>query len=231
MSNEHTFEIRDLRNGDWYWIHKAVINDYTSMVGATGIIVYSFLASMTDNNQRCFPSQKYIADKLGYSRATVNKALKRLKDNGLISVEKPSRYHCIYRLLKVRCKAGETQMSSRRNSDVNQVNTNNNKLTRINNNTDIENKNFLNFNPNTYKSFRPRSRQELLALDLAEALNDYKNLALYLFYSKKYPESFLRKVLGEVKEIPAEKIKKSKGALFSYLIKKYDKKTYKNFGD
>ena len=99
-------------------------------------------------------------------------------------------------------------MSSRRNSDVNQVNTNNNKLTRINNNTDIENKNFLNFNPNTYKSFRPKNRQELLALDLAEALNDHKNLALYLFYSKKYPESFLRKVLGEVKEIPAEKIKK-----------------------
>jgi len=110
MSNEHTFEIRDLRNGDWYWIHKAVINDYTSKVGATGIIVYSFLASLTDNNQRCFPSQKYIADKLGYSRATVNKALKRLKDNGLISVEKASRYHCIYRLLKVRYKADETQV-------------------------------------------------------------------------------------------------------------------------
>ena len=121
-------------------------------------------------------------------------------------------------------------MSSRRNSDVNQVNTNNNKLTRINNNTDIDNKNFLNFNPNTHKSFRPRSRQELLALDLAEVLNDHKNLALYLFYSKKYPESFLRKVLGEVKEIPAEKIKKSKGALFNYLIKKYDKKAYKNIG-
>ncbi|GAI56737.1 unnamed protein product, partial [marine sediment metagenome] len=64
------------------------------------------------------------------------------------------------------------------------MNTNNNKLTRINNNIDIENKNFLNFNPNTPKSFKPRNRQELLSLDLAEALNDNKNLALYLFYSK-----------------------------------------------
>ena len=224
-------EIRDLRNGGWYWVDKAVIKNFTPKVGAVGIAVYSFLASLADSSQGCFPSQKYIAESLGYSRATINRNLKVLERYGLIRIDKRSRYHCVYKLLKVRCKAGETQMSSRRNSDVNQVNTNNNKLTRINNNTDIENKNFLNFNPNTYKSFRPRSRQELLALDLAEALNDYKNLALYLFYSKKYPESFLRKVLGEVKEIPAEKIKKSKGALFSYLIKKYDKKTYKNFGD
>jgi len=126
MPNEHTFEIRDLRNGDWYWIHKAVINDYTQKIGATGVIVYSFLASMTDNNQRCFPSQKYIADKLGYSRATVNKALKRLKDNGLIGIER-NRYHCIYRLLRIRCKADETQMSHRGNSGVLYFDTNDNK--------------------------------------------------------------------------------------------------------
>jgi len=118
MSYKQTYEIRDLRNGDWYWIHKAVINDYVQKIGATGVIVYSFLASMTDSNQRCFPSQKYMADKLGYSRATVNKALKRLKDNRLICIEKVSRYHCIYRLLKIRCKADETQVSNRGNSGV-----------------------------------------------------------------------------------------------------------------
>ncbi len=223
-------EIRDLRNGNWYWIDKVVINNFASKVGAVGIAVYSFLASLADRSQGCFPSQKYIADSLGYSRATVNKTLKLLEKNGLIRIDKRSRYHCVYKLLKVRCKAGETQMSTRRNSDVNQVNTNNNKLTRINNNNDIENKNFLNFNPDTHKSFRPRNRQELLALDLAESLNDLQGLPLYLSYSKKYPESFLRKVLGEVKEIPPEKIKKSKGALFNYLIKKYDNKTYKNIG-
>ena len=119
MSKEHTFEIRDLRNGDWYWIHKAVINDYTQKVGATGVIVYSFLASMTDKDQRCFPSQRYIAEKLGYSRATVNKALKRLKDNGLIGIER-DRYHCIYRLLKIRCQALE-KLEQRRDTDETQM--------------------------------------------------------------------------------------------------------------
>ncbi len=38
-------EVRDLRNGSWYWIHRAVIKEYTPKIGATGIAVYNFLAS------------------------------------------------------------------------------------------------------------------------------------------------------------------------------------------
>ena len=220
MSNEHTFEIRDLRNGDWYWIHKAVINDYTQKVGATGVIVYSFLASLANNRQSCFPSQKYIAGKLGYSRATVNRALQRLEENGLIRIEKRSRYHCIYHLLKVRCQAleklgDETQMSHRGNSGVIYFDTNDNKRTRNINNIDIKNSN------KSLREFKPKTREELLALDLADALNDHKALALYLSYARRFPESLLRRALGEAKEIPIEQIKKSRAALFNYLIQKY----------
>ena len=90
------------------------------------------------------------------------------------------------------------------------------------------NKNFLDVNRGTSKRYKPRNKEELLALDLAEALNDYQNLPLYLSYSKKYPESFLRKVLGEVMEVPAGKVKKSRGALFTHLIKRYAQKTPHN---
>ena len=113
-------EVRDLRNGNWYWIHRAVIKEYTPKIGATGIAVYNFLASCVDTYQSCFPSQKYIAENLSYSRATVNKAIQVLEENKLIRIEKRSRYHCVYHLLKVRCKEGKTQMSSEGNSDVNQ---------------------------------------------------------------------------------------------------------------
>lgn len=217
-------DTRNLRNGDWYWIHKAIIQKYTPKVGATGIAVYNFLASLTDKSQSCFPSQKYIAERLGYSRGTINKTIKLLERHGLISIDKKNRYHCVYHLL--RCKAQETQVSSRRNSDVKQRNTNDNKLKRINNN--IDNKYFSNSNFNSFKGFRPKNKQELLALDLAEALNDYQGLPLYLSYSKKYPETLLRKVLGKVKEIPDRKIKKSRGALFNHLIQKYVQKTPHN---
>jgi len=216
MPNEQRIEVRDLRNGDWCWIHRAVIHEYTQRVGATGIIVYSFLASLADSNQSCFPSQRYIADRLGYSRATVNRALKRLEVNGLIRTEKRSRYHCIYHLLKVRCNTGETQMSNRRNSGVHQSYTNNNRRTINNNN--IEDKKFMDLD-----AFKPKTREELLALDLADALNDTKSLSIYLSYARRYPESLLRRALGEVKEVPLEQIKKSRAALFNYIIHKYAK--------
>lgn len=81
------------------------------------------------------------------------------------------------------------------------------------------------------KDFKPRTEKELLAMDLAEALNDTRNLPLYLSYCNKYPEQLLRRVLSEVKELPQEKIRKSKGALFNYLVQKYaNKKDNQNPG-
>ena len=92
-------------------------------------------------------------------------------------------------------------------------------------NNDIETKDFSASRLSSRKDFKPTNRQELLALDLAEGLNDRKGLALYLSYAKRYPESLLRQVLGEVKEIPSEKIKKSRGALFNHIIQKYGQTT------
>ena len=89
----------------------------------------------------------------------------------------------------------------------------------------------MNSNHNKFKDFIPRNREELLALDLAEALNDYEGIALYISYSKKYPESLLRRVLSEVKEIPDEKIKKSRGALFNHLVMRYGQENYNNHRD
>lgn len=68
--------------------------------------------------------------------------------------------------------------------------------------------------------FTPTTKEELLALDLARGLNDIKNLNFYLSISKKYPEELLRKLCSQVKEFPKDKIKKSRGALFTYLLKR-----------
>jgi len=96
---------------------------------------------------------------------------------------------------------------------------------------DIDSKILLDSNSNASKQFRPRNKQQQLALDLAEALDDYQGLALYLSYSNRFPESLLRKVLGQVKEIPSEKIKKSRAALFNYLVQKYAKEDSQNLSD
>lgn len=223
MSNNTKIEVRDLRNGDWYWIHKRVLKEYASKVGATGVAVYNLLASFANKDQSCFPSQKYIGKHLGYSRATVNKAVKLLERHGLVRIEKKSRGGCVYYLL--RCKAEEIEVSNRGNSEVKNLDTNDNTIKRIINNIDKEDKNSLDSNQKTFKRFVPENREELLALDLAQTLNDLKGLPLYISYSKKYPEFLLRRVLGEVMEIPGYKIKKSRGALFNHLVQKYAKET------
>ena len=66
-------------------------------------------------------------------------------------------------------------------------------------------------------------KEEILAGDLAEGLDDKLNFAFYLSVARKYPEEFLRKIFSHVRGIPSSKIKKSKGALFNYLVQKYEK--------
>lgn len=73
------------------------------------------------------------------------------------------------------------------------------------------------------ENFIPHTPQELLAVDLARGLDDSENLAFYLHCTKHYPEPILRSLFSKVKNVPAEKIKKSRGALFNYLIQKYAK--------
>ena len=74
---------------------------------------------------------------------------------------------------------------------------------------------------NNFVDSEIKAKRKLLAKDLAEFLNDHDNVSLYYSYAKKYPEPFLRQVLGEVMDIPDEKIRKSRKALFSYLIRKH----------
>jgi hypothetical protein len=104
----------------------------------------------------------------------------------------------------------------------------NNKL-----NIDIDKEDSLSPSANlrTSNDRRAKSKEELLALDLAAALDDIKGLPLYLSYARKYPEHLLRRVLGVVMEIPPEKVKRSRGALFNYLVQKYGNKNANNSGD
>ena len=58
-----------------------------------------------------------------------------------------------------------------------------------------------------------------LAYELARALDDIESLPVYIGFAEKYQETFLRKVLQKVMSVPDEKIKRTRGALFTYLVK------------
>jgi biotin operon repressor len=90
--------------GNWYWLEKAIIREYAPKVGPLGIAVYNYLASLVDSEQMCFPSQRRIGEVLGYSRTSINRAIKRLEYHGLLSVQRSGRCTQTYQLLEISCK-------------------------------------------------------------------------------------------------------------------------------
>ena len=210
----HTKTTRALRRGEWYWASKCVIQSFASSLGFSALAVYHFLASMAGDEQRCYPSQRYIAERLGCSRATVCKAIKGLSAARLIDVRKRNYTSRMYQLLDVRCNPTETKVSTERNYPVQNVDTNKNYITRLNNNRGRSKKKRT---PST-----PTTRAELLARDIAETLKDTDGYAKYLSYAAAYHESVLREMLSEVRQTPDNKIKKSRQAFFHYLVKRYE---------
>ena len=60
-----------------------------------------------------------------------------------------------------------------------------------------------------------------LANELAETLKDREALPFYLSLTRKYQESFLRGVLAKVMSIDEKQIRKTRGALFTYLVNQH----------
>lgn len=71
-------------------------------------------------------------------------------------------------------------------------------------------------------------REEVLARELSVGLEDTINLKFYQSVTKKYPERVLRDIYNHVRQIPQNQIKKSKGALFNYLLKQHGQNDHRN---
>lgn len=67
-----------------------------------------------------------------------------------------------------------------------------------------------------------------LAREICQALNDEKNIQLYRSYVKKYPPRIIKRAFDEAIALPSRNIKKTRGALFTYLVKLYATKQYEN---
>lgn len=67
------------------------------------------------------------------------------------------------------------------------------------------------------------NKHEELAHKIAKSLKEEKDIKLYLYIVKHYKESAIRRAFQETMLVPDEKIKKTRSALFFYLLKKYDR--------
>lgn len=62
-------------------------------------------------------------------------------------------------------------------------------------------------------------QQKSLAYEIARTLNDMDSLSMHLSFVERYQEAFLRKMLAKVMALPEEKIKRTRGALYTHLVK------------
>ena len=65
------------------------------------------------------------------------------------------------------------------------------------------------------------SKEYRLAYEIADTLNDLESLDLHISFVQSYNESVLRKIFNRVMSIPEDKIKRTRGALYTYLVKNH----------
>ena len=93
----------------------------------------------------------------------------------------------------------------------------------VSNDSNVGNENKSTFEYEYDFGYMFSTREGMVAKDIAEGLNDTKNIRFYFSVALEHSEKYLRDIYLKVRETPEHKIKKSRGALFTYLVKKYER--------
>lgn len=70
-------------------------------------------------------------------------------------------------------------------------------------------------------NYHPQTEEDRLAVQIATEFSDLTHLPVYVAFCRRYPLPVIRKAFETTQKYPPEKIRKSKGALFTYLVKLY----------
>lgn len=76
-----------------------------------------------------------------------------------------------------------------------------------------------------------QQKEASLARQIAETFQDLHCLRSYIVCCQKYPQSAVRKAYQDARSFPEARIKKSRAALFFYLVKHYAHQAPDNPGD
>lgn len=72
--------------------------------------------------------------------------------------------------------------------------------------------------------FIPGNANDALALDIARAFHDESRMALYREVCGAYDHQLIYKAFRETMQVPSHQVKKSRRAIFFYIIKTYERK-------
>ena len=169
---------------------------YLPVLNETEIRIYLEFLSQTDSVETTRSLRPWgLAKELGVGLKTINRALKRLERLGLIS-RWPTKNNYIASRIQIRYPGKEKEQAA--------------GSTAVPRNGHFE-------------APLPdiQARRDLLVQDIGRTLGDFGNLSLYRALCRIYTEPAIRQALSEVRQTPDSQIKKSKTALFLYLLKKH----------
>ena len=94
-------KIRDLRNGEWFWVNRLVL-DHPYFTASTKLIYHALAYFANNKTQEAYPSIKRIKELTGLgSRTTIVGAIKELEKYHFIRVKRKKGKTSEYILLKL----------------------------------------------------------------------------------------------------------------------------------
>jgi hypothetical protein len=192
---------------DWIVLPRKLLTEYGKILGAQVIAVYAWLVARADEDYSVTIAYGYLQD-LWLTPYKLRKAVSKLETFGLIKRASKSSNRT-YHLLWI---PGD---SWKKFEDAHPPYSIVRSKFIIKSFDRWESENFPSPYPITHMDYHD---QVTLAHEIADTLNDKDAFPLYLSYARRYSEKYLRKMLSKAMSIPDKKIKRTRGALFTFLV-------------
>jgi len=101
FNNSEKFEIRDLREKNWFTMDNRFLDEYAPFLGVYAVGVYNSLCRHADKKQKAYPAEKTIAWEVNISPSMVGKSIKYLLFWGIIKKTRVGK-HCTNRYYLLR---------------------------------------------------------------------------------------------------------------------------------
>lgn len=205
----------------WFYVPRALFHRLSQVLGIKALALYCLLSAYSDDNFRCKVTFKRINQKLGFSTFETIVGLHNLQTLHLIRLESGRNKTKIYQLLWVP-EWGKLWGKVRDKPIIPTIYNNRldrSKERRIDIEVDSSEDNLINHNTMS------QNEKTQLAYELAEALGDQEAIQMYVAYANRFPEALLREILVRVLAVPQHKIRRTRGALYNYLIQQHANKT------
>jgi len=186
-------------------------------------LTYAVLLSYAWQDDFCFPAQEKLGEDLGVSRQSINKFLNELKAGKLIDwkrqgLNRPN----IYRILDVKHSL-HPDVNERLPQDVKQGLHKEESSKYIQNNVNVSKEIVDNPGKNPDRG-EASLKKESLAQYILEQLGDQRSLGFYRKVARILPEAMIHRALSETKDADLTgRIRRSRGACFTDLVKRYAK--------